>query len=140
MIDKIERDYIDWLEEQVKNLKAHSFEKLDVENLIEELEALVRSERSAVKSFAYQIILHLLLVDCWKEESQRNKNHWNAEIISFQFQLNDRMTTNLKNYLERELDKIYAKARKAATAKTGLSGDRFPENCPYTLEKILSED
>ncbi len=50
-----------------------------------------------------------------------NRNHWNSEIISFQFQLNDKITTNFRNYLDRELEIIYAKARKAAIAKTGLS-------------------
>ncbi len=138
MNNKIDRDYVGWLEEQIENLKTHSFDQLDLENLIEELEALGRNERSAVKSFAYQIILHLLLVEYWQEESQRNRNHWNSEIISFQFQLNDKMTSNFKNYLDQELENIYAKARKAAIAKTGLSGDRFPINCPYSLENILN--
>ncbi len=36
-----------------------------MENLIEELEALVRGEKAAVESLAYQIILHKLLIQYW---------------------------------------------------------------------------
>ena len=95
----IDKDYDLWLQEQANLLRSHSFEKLDINNLIEELEALVRGEKSAVESFAYQIILHLLLVDYWKEESERNRNHWKAEVSSFQFQLSNKITANFINYL-----------------------------------------
>ncbi|MEN9518495.1 MAG: hypothetical protein RLZZ381_1083 [Cyanobacteriota bacterium] len=143
MINKqtdIDQDYVAWLEEQVNKLKNHNFEQLDLDNLVEELEALVRNERSAVKSFTYQIIVHLLLIQYWTGESQRNKNHWQAQIDNFQFQLSDKMTTNFKNFLHDELPKIYLKARKAAIDQTGLNSDRFPETSPYSLDEIIGMD
>ncbi len=135
----IDKDYDLWLQEQANLLRTHSFDELDINNLIEELEALVRGEKSAVESFVYQIILHLLLVDYWQEESERNRNHWRAEVSSFQFQLSNKLTTNLINHLQPRLPKLYARARKTAILKTGLK-QRFPENCPYTLEDILGEE
>ena len=54
----IDKDYDLWLQEQANLLRSHSFAELDVNNLVEELEALVRGEKSAVESFAYQILLH----------------------------------------------------------------------------------
>ncbi len=136
----IDQDYVAWLEEQVKKLKTHNFEQLDLNNLVEELEALVRNEKSAVRSFTYQIIIHLLLIQYWSEESQWNRNHWQAEIDNFQFQLSDKMTANFKNLLSNELPRIYVKARKAAIDKTGLKSDRFPETCPYSLDEIIDFD
>ena len=136
----IDQDYVAWLEEQVKKLKTHNFEQLDLNNLVEELEALVRNEKSAVRSFTYQIIIHLLLIQYWSEESQWNRNHWQAEIDNFQFQLSDKMTANFKNLLSNELPWIYVKARKAAIDKTGLKSDRFPETCPYSLDEIIGFD
>ena len=70
----IDQDYVTWLEEQVDKLKNHNFEQLDLDNLIEELEALIRNERSAIKSFTYQIIVHLLLIQYWSNEYKSNKN------------------------------------------------------------------
>ena len=70
----INKDYDLWLQEQADLLRSHSFKDLDINNLVGELEALVRGEKSAVEGFAYQIMLHLLLVDYWKEESESNRN------------------------------------------------------------------
>ncbi|MGK7897062.1 MAG: DUF29 domain-containing protein [Xenococcus sp. (in: cyanobacteria)] len=135
----IDQDYDLWLQEQANLLRSRSFDKLDLNNLIEELEALVRGEKSAVESFTYQVILHLLLVDYWQEESERNRNYGQAEVSSFQFQLSNKITTNLLKHLARRLPKLYSRARKTAILKTGLN-QRFPENCPYALEDILEEE
>ena len=134
----MEVEYDSWLVSQINHLRDREFEKLDVINLIEELEALVRAEKSAVESFAYLILLHLLLTDYWSEESEWNRRHWRSEITTFQFQLNNKLTTNLKKHLSDRLDFIYAKARKNATVKTGLP-DRFPKQIPYSLVEILGE-
>jgi len=135
----IDQDYDLWLQEQANLLRSRSFNELDINNLIEELEALVRGEKSAVESFTYQIMLHFLLVDYWQEESQRNRNHWKAEVSSFQFQLSNKITTNLVNHLRQRLPKLYNKAKKTAMLKTELN-QRFPDNCPYSLEDILGEE
>ncbi|MEL6580312.1 MAG: DUF29 domain-containing protein [Cyanobacteria bacterium J06621_12] len=135
----IDQDYDLWLQEQADKLKSHAFADLDLDNLVEELEGLVRGEKSAVESFTYQIIVHLLLIDYWKSESERNRNHWRAEINGFQYQLHNKLSTNLNNYLVDNLDKIYLKARKGAALKTGLGIEVFPDTCPYALEKILGE-
>ncbi|MEL7075543.1 MAG: DUF29 domain-containing protein [Cyanobacteria bacterium J06629_2] len=135
----IDLDYDLWLQEQADKLRSHSFTDLDIDNLVEELESLVRGEKSAVESLAYQIILHLLLIDYGATESERNRNHWRAEINGFQYQLQNKLTKNLNNHLIDNLENIYIKARKGAAIKTGLERDRFPDTCPYELIKILEE-
>jgi len=112
-----ELEYDVWIDTQVELLKTGRLRELDVANLIEELEDLGRSEKAACRSFVYQIILHKLLCNHWTEEQKRNLGHWTAEIIAFQFQLNDRLTTNIRNHLEDELENIYQKAAKAVEAK-----------------------
>ena len=56
----IDQDYDLWLQEQANLLRLHSFDELDINNLIEELEALVRGEKSTVESFAYQNLSKLI--------------------------------------------------------------------------------
>ena len=133
-----ELEYDRWLEQQIELLRQGKFEHLDAENLIEELEALGRAEKSAVKSLVYQIILHLLLIDYWKEESEYSKNHWLAEVDAFQLQLEDKLTTNLAQLAEDNLPRLYAKARQNAIRKSRLPEERFPDSCPYTLELLKS--
>jgi hypothetical protein len=133
-----ETEYDRWLSEMVRLLKNRQLEKLDYENLIEELEALGRSERSAVKSLLLQIIIHLMLYQFWQSESKRNANHWAGEIITFRVQLEDRLTTNLRNYLENELPRIYQNALLIVQKKTQVNS--LPEQCPYSLQQLLDKN
>lgn len=132
-------DYDIWLIQQIESLQKGNLKELDIPHLIEELEALVRGEKSAVESFTYQIMLHLLLIDYWHEEYELNWRHWRAEVNNFQFQLSNRLSTSLKNYLNSRLNFIYNKAKKTAVVKTGLP-NRFPEKNPYDLSQILGDD
>ena len=132
----IKVEYDRWLTEQIQHLKKHEFQALDLENLVEELEALGRAEKSAVKSLAYQILIHMLLIDYWDEESVYNKHHWQAEVNAFKYQLEDKLTTNYKLFLADNLDKIYRKARRDAILKSNKLCNRFPQTCPYTIEQV----
>lgn len=126
-----------WLEETIKLLKANHLEELDLENLIEELENLGRRDKAKVASLLEQIIRHLLLLQYWAEESQYNSGHWKAEIRSFKNQLKRNLTTNLYQYLEKELASIYDDALGYIIDKTEGRLDNLPQSCIYTLEQLL---
>jgi hypothetical protein len=126
-----------WLEETIKLLKANHLEKLDLENLIEELENLGRRDKAKVASLLEQIIRHILLLQYWTEESQYNSGHWKAEIRSFRNQLKRNLTTNLYQYLENDLASIYDDALGYVIDKTEEKLDNLPQSCTYTLEQLL---
>jgi hypothetical protein len=132
-----ETDYEQWLQETIKLLSNRQFYLIDYEHLIEELEELGNEQKRAIESLLEQVIRHLLLYQYWREEFERNANHWEAEIIGFRTQLRRRLTTNLRNYLSHELPSIYYDALKYVKAKTKLNS--LPTDCPYTLEQILDE-
>lgn len=127
-----------WLKETIKILQENRLTDLDVDNLIEELESLGKRDKARVSSFLEQIIRHLLLLQYWRAEQERNKNHWRAEIQSFRTQLRKYLTTNLHNYLSNELNIIYQDALDYVQEKTGFLGD-FPQECPYTLAQLLDK-
>ncbi len=130
-------DYL-WIQETVELLKQKRLDELDLENLIEELESLAKRDKLAMASLLQQIIRHLLLLQYWDDERERNYRHWKSEVTSFRIQINDRMTRNFYNYLTDNLSSIYHKSRKYVRHKSGL--DTFPQECPYTLEQLLDED
>lgn len=136
----IDTEYDSWLLEQAQLLRQRDFDNLDINNLVEELEALVRGEKSSVEQFAYLIMLHLLLVDYW-HEAEWTRSHWEAEIVGFRLQLNNKLTTNLRNHLTKRLDYLYSKAYKAAIKKTqsSIKEERFPVTRRYSLEDILED-
>ena len=137
----IDTEYDSWLLEQAQLLRDRDFQHLDIDNLVEEIEALVRGEKSSVEQFAYLIMLHLLLIEYWYEQSEWNRNHWEAEITGFRLQLNNKLTTNLRKHLAQRLDFLYSKAYQAAVKKTksSINGDRFPQERKYSLEDIIND-
>lgn len=131
-------EYDRWLAQTIVLLKNRQLEGVDYEHLIEELEALGRSEKSAVKNLLLQIIIHLLLYEFWETERDRNINHWAGEIVTFRVQLEDKLTKNLRNLLAQELQQIYSNAALIVLKKTRLT--TLPQNCPYSLEHLLDKN
>ncbi|MDD1422891.1 DUF29 domain-containing protein [Dolichospermum sp. ST_sed3] len=131
-------DYL-WLLATIDLLKQGRFDEVDLENLIEELEDLGSEKKNAVVSLLEQVIRHLLLLQYWQEEYERNGYHWQGEIVNFRNQLKRRLTGNLRNYLTQEMLEIYADALEYVKVKTKFQVD-FPEKCPYSLEQLLDKD
>jgi hypothetical protein len=125
-----------WLEETIELLKSKKFDALDLENLIEELEDLGNEKKFRVASFLQQIIRHCLLLQFWTREREYNQSHWQAEIISFQYQLQRYLTTNLRKYLEQEFEQIYFESVQYVRKKTDNKVN-FPDICPYSLEELI---
>ena len=125
-----------WLEETIELLKAKRFDALDLENLIEELEDLGNEKKFRVASLLEQIIRDCLLLQFWTSEREYNRSHWRSEIVNFKNQIDTYLTTNLRNYLTKELPRIYQKALNYVREKTDNQVS-FPGECPYSLENLL---
>ena len=107
--------------------------------LIEELEDLGREKKNTVASLLEKIIRHLLLLQYWTREAEYNAVHWQEEIYTSRTQLGRKMTTHLRNYLEKELNSIYQDVLGFVEIKT-MSAVTFPAQCPYSLEQLLDRD
>ncbi len=127
-----------WLQETIKILKENRLNDLDMEHLIQKLESLEKRDENEVISFLEQIIRHLLFLQYWEAEKDKNKNNWRAEIQSLRTLLKRHLTTNLQNYLVEKLDNIYDDALDYVYEKTGFTID-FPEQCPYTFKELLDK-
>ncbi len=132
-------DYL-WLQKTIKILATRELNNLDIDNLIEELESLGKRDLNKVRSLLRQIIIHLLLLEYWTEEYDRNYRHWRGEIIAFREDLKNSLTTTLKNKLSEELNHIYQVAVKFVINKADLLNKRIPPECCYSLEQILDEN
>lgn len=127
-----------WLEQTVELLKQKEFNQLDLENLIEELTNLGKRDLAQVKSLLRQIIIHLLLLQYWQIEYERNHRHWLGEVKTFRYDLNNHLTTNLTNKLQDDLENIYQSAVDFVQIKTDLT--TLPAKCPYTLTQLLDDN
>lgn len=130
-------DILLWSEKQVSLLQSKKFNQLDLENIIEEIESLGKSERDSFLSSIRLIIQHLLK---WEYQPELRSKSWKDTI--------DRERLNLIDYLEDtpslvrywdDLSKPYNSAKRRAAKETEKDISDFPESCPYNKEQIESD-
>ncbi|GAX35394.1 DUF29 domain-containing protein [Nodularia sp. NIES-3585] len=124
-----DEDFYLWVEDTVRKLKARDKDNLDWENLIEEVEALGKSQRKTVRSFLVRLLEHLLkrcyvpMSDCYRG--------WEIEIRNFrqrlQIELED--SPSLKNFILEILSKSYTMALE--NVSDGYPDVYFSDVCPF---------
>jgi hypothetical protein len=132
-------DFALWLSEQVKALQQGQFQRLDVENLVEELSSLGVSEKRALGSQLARLFMHLLK---WQYQPEKRSQSWEYSIVNARHEIDRILATSpsLRTYLPQTWAKEYERARKEAKADTGLPLATFPEECPYSLVEALTSD
>jgi hypothetical protein len=135
-----EQDYQQWLEKTVKLLRDRSFELLDLDNLIEEIEEMAKSSKRKVFNRLVVLLIHLLK---WKYQPAKKSNSWISTINEQRRQLfilfRDSLSLH-KSYLPTIFDECYQMACKLASKETKLPLAIFPESCPFTESEILDFD
>jgi len=134
-----EQDFNLWLNETAQHLKKRDFEAIDLENLIEEIEAMGKSDKRELSSGLIVLIFHLLK---WKYQPSHRSSSWENTIDeqrnAIALVLED--SPSLRGFVATEIEKRYPMACKRAAKETHLSIDTFPMNCPFTATEILDLD
>jgi hypothetical protein len=132
-------DFNQWVEEQVKLLRDRQLNRLDVENLIEEIESLGKSDKRQLKS-RLEVLLHHLLK--WQYQPTEQTGSWRGTIAEQRRRIRDLLldSPSLKSYVEEMANACYADAREQASLETGLALDCFPRDCPYAVADVLNPD
>lgn len=135
MID-YQTDYYGWTVEQAELLKTGHWQEVDIENLIEEVESMGRSEKRSLESRLIVLITHLLK---WQYQPVRRGKSWELTIKGQRVNCLDVLEDNpsLKSKLDELFIKAYYRAKLEAAKETGLDEDYFPEECPYTLTQLF---
>ena len=136
-----ETDYMLWVETTLEQIKHRQIDKLDWDNLAEEIESLGIEFRHKVDSYLKQLLIHLLLYQYWTSEREFCGEGWRDELDNFRDELDTLFESKtLYNFFLTRIDLIYPKARKRAIKKTGLSPNCFPEQCPFSVSELLDSD
>jgi hypothetical protein len=132
-----ETDFYVWTQTQAELLREEEFEELDLPNLIEELEAMGRSERRELVSRLTVLLTHLLK---WQYQPEMRSKSWQNTIRvqrrDIQAILND--SPSLRATLAEFIALAYPDARADAIEETSLLSPVFPETSPYSAEQILN--
>ncbi len=132
-------DYLRWLEDQARHLRAGELERLDREHLSEELDGMSRSERRQLRNRLIVSVLHLLKMQCQPERRSRS---WGVTVITqrIDIKLLLKESPSLRPTLAATLGEIYDTARREAAQETGLALNRFPSTCPFTIDQVLDDE
>jgi Domain of unknown function DUF29 len=131
-----ERDFCLWLEQQAELMRKRRFDELDLPNLIEEIEAMARRDRKAIKSNLVVLLTHLLK---HQFQPEQRSSGWRGSMVEHRRRLryDFEESPSLRSYAAEVFASAYADAREQASAETGLPLRRFPKSGPYTLERAL---
>lgn len=138
MHPKHDEDFYGWTQATVNLLKAKKFNALDLDNLIEEIEDMGKSEKRGIVSRIAQLIGHLLK---WHYQSGLRSNSWKYTIKEQRDQLLDILKDNpsFKPLIPDFLEKGYKHAINIFKSDTNLEMD-LPSQCPYTFEQIMNDE
>ncbi len=145
-----ENDFQLWIDSTIQQLKNGEFDSIDLENLIEELTSLGKSEKNALKSNLMILLAHLLKLQVQWDAPDTMKISWYNSVIEHRQRVltNLEDTPSLKNFISEAIDKAYPQARNLAikAGKFAALGVRIPDECeypptcPFSIQQILDED
>lgn len=131
-------DFYQWTQQQADLLRQGKLSTLDIENLIEEIESMGKSDRRSIRSHLANVIMHLLK---WRYQPGKRSSSWEDSVENGREEvawlLKD--SPSLKGQLMPFVDEVYPSAKRKASRETSLPLATFPEACPFTVEQITGD-
>lgn len=133
-----ELDLVLWCEKQAGLLRARQFDQLDLDNLIEELEAMANRDRRELRSRLRVLIMHLLKHQFQPEANSRS---WASTIRTQRHEIEELLeqSPSLERLVPQYAEAAFNKAVALASDETGLPRSAFPDANPYSRQELLDE-
>jgi Domain of unknown function DUF29 len=141
-----DKDFFAWTQMEARQIRRFARLRpniaLDLRHIAAEIADLGHERRDALRSWTRRIIEHLLLLQYCPAREPRDG--WIDEVEIFRDEIEERLTVSLRRDLQRQLPRLYARARDRAVSKLERFGEekaaaRLPEHCPYALDQILAD-
>ncbi|WP_088892753.1 DUF29 domain-containing protein [Leptolyngbya ohadii] len=136
--DLYDRDFYAWTQQQVDLLIQHQWERLDLTNIVEEIESLGKQVRRELGSRLAVLIQHLLK---WEYQPSKRTPSWVSTIRVQRADIKDLLkeSPSLQPALAEICHKVYDRAVEMAIGETNLSRKTFPQDCPYSVDQLLDD-
>ena len=133
-----ETDFYLWTQSQAELLRERRFDKLDLENLIEEVASVGGSERREIRSRLTILITHLLK---WKYQPGARSSGWRGTIDEQRDSLDQVLASSpsLRRYPAEVFDLCFTSACLKAARQTGIDFTLFPTVPPFDVEQTLDD-
>jgi hypothetical protein len=134
-----ETDLVAWAREQADLARRGSVNSLDLANIAEELEGMVRVEHRALASQLERLMAHLLK---WRYQPERRCRSWRGSIRDSRTQIERLLadSPSLGGELPQLLQAEWPRACRWASDETRISRHAFPADCAWTQAELLDPD
>ncbi|PZV07030.1 MAG: DUF29 domain-containing protein [Leptolyngbya sp.] len=135
-------DFLLWIEATIALLKNRKFDRLDLDNLIEEIESLGRSDKRAILSYLARLCEHLLKIKYWDAERQQCLRGWSIEVNNFRREIHRLLkdSPSLRAHLLENFQSEYQDARDNVLIASDIAPTLIPEEPFFNLEQALEKD
>ena len=134
-----EADAYGWAQEQAALLRAGAFDRLDIENIAEELLDVARREYDKLESALTILLLHMLK---WDFQVAKRSRSWEYSILEHRRRIMRQLEDNpgLKSVIAKANLRAYESARSRAGFETKLDLAVFPLESPYGWAEITGRE
>lgn len=131
-----EQDFYLWIQATAEHLKEGNFDRIDIANLVEEIESMGRSEKRELKSRLIVLLMHLLK---WEYQPEKRGQSWRSTITEQRICIEELLedSPSLQPLILEVFDDCYGKACQKAAEETGIKLNFFPKESPFTMEEAL---
>ncbi len=136
---KRDADFYGWAIEQAELLRSGRLAEADIENLIDEIESMGKSERRELDSRLRELMMHLIK---WHWQPERRGNSWLVSVSKQRDGIRDVLddSPSLKSKLADAACRAWPLATRYAALETGIDARVFPTSCPWELSDILDDN
>lgn len=132
-------DVVGWAQLQVHLLRTGQWSQLDIDNLVEEIEDVSKSEKHELHSRVKVLLAHLLK---WVHQPARRGRSWRRTIREQRAAIARHLTRHpsLKPLLDDPdwLESVFVDARTDAFVETGIPD--LPLALPWSLKQLMAQD
>ncbi len=124
-----------WIEQTIQQLQNREFTSLDIENLIEELVDLGKSEKNTLRSNLKILLAHLLKLKIQHDVPDTMKTSWYSFVVEHRQRVLDNLadTPSLKSFLVEAVEKAHSRGKaKAQWCQLKL------KSLPYLVPSLTS--
>lgn len=139
MYPKHDEDFYGWAMAEAQLLKEGKLSELDIDNLIEELQEMGRSEKYQLINRFSILMAHLLK---WQFQNELAGHSWKCSIKEQRNKIKRLLQENpsLKPKINESMTHGYVDAVILASKDTGFAEKHFPTQCPYTFEQMMNDE
>lgn len=133
-----DQDFYAWTQRQIELLQTQQWQKVDIQNLIEEIESLGKRERQELRNRLGVLLGHLLK---WRYQPEARSKSWFYTIKEQRQEIARHLQENpsLKPYLSEAIEIGYEKGLNLVGKETPLDPKHLPQICPFSEAEIFEE-